>query len=80
MIDVDVLIYYPLHVLVSKWPSSEGSVCQYVDKPEQLDRDTKRKIKNNIDLTKFKTMETIYNTHNINADLWLSNKEHHTEP
>jgi hypothetical protein len=30
MIDVDVLIYYPLHVLVSKWPSSEGSVCQHV--------------------------------------------------
>jgi hypothetical protein len=30
MINIDILIYYPLHVSVSRWPSSEGSVCQHV--------------------------------------------------
>jgi hypothetical protein len=29
-VSVDVLIYYPLQVSVSRWPSSERSVCQHV--------------------------------------------------
>jgi hypothetical protein len=30
MIDVHVLIYYPLRVSVSRWPCSEGSDCEHV--------------------------------------------------
>jgi hypothetical protein len=30
LIDVDVLIYYPLHVSIGRWPSSEGFACQHV--------------------------------------------------